>query len=79
VYEDEDGNEHRMEIVKVSERIGNFRKCVPRLSCFGAWILCIINVLLPGIGIEANSFNMSGNRRALFQHKFRGTPFLLAA
>lgn len=50
VYEDEDGKEHRMEIVKVSEKIGNFRRCVPRLSFVGACILCVLNLFLPGFG-----------------------------
>ncbi|XP_059480598.1 protein SPEC3-like [Neocloeon triangulifer] len=50
VYEDADGHEHRMEIVKVSEKVGNFRKCVPRLSFVVACILCGLNLFLPGVG-----------------------------
>ncbi|XP_043202974.1 protein stum homolog isoform X1 [Amphibalanus amphitrite] len=50
LYENDDGQTERMEIVKIHEKHGCFRKSIPYMPMPVALLLCVLNVVTPSIG-----------------------------
>ncbi|XP_037071925.1 protein stum homolog isoform X2 [Pollicipes pollicipes] len=50
VYETDNGETERMEIVKIHEKHGSFRKAIPYMPMPVAITLCVLNVIAPSIG-----------------------------
>lgn len=50
LYENDDGQTERMEIVKIHEKHGCFRKSIPYMPMPVAVLLCVLNVVTPSIG-----------------------------
>ncbi|CAG7671411.1 unnamed protein product [Allacma fusca] len=75
LMEEKDGKVTKLEIIEVTEKMGNLRKAVPTLPLCIAILLCFVNTFLPGVGTLIGAASLLCCGKCRHEHAFTGIKY----